>query len=188
MAKPYIPRDGNRRDNPKNMQNQIAANERIRVPQVRLISSDGTNVGVVGTREALFQAQQQGLDLVVINNQANPVVAKILDLNKWLYEQKLAEKERARKSRESEIQLKEVQLRPVTDEHDISIKARNAAGFLKDNCKVKVVIKFRGREMAYQSLGFDVMHRFLAAVGEHRLEKEPILQGNSISTILLPPK
>lgn len=185
MAKPVYNRD---RRAPTVNNNQALANERIRAPQVRLITPDGTNVGVVNTRDALHRAQQEGLDLVVINNAANPVVAKILDLNKWLYEQKKAEKERARKSRESEIVMKEVQLRPVTDEHDISIKARNAAGFLKDNCKVKVVIKFRGREMAYQSLGFDVMQRFLAAVGEHRLEKDPTMQGNSISTILLPPK
>jgi translation initiation factor IF-3 len=114
------------------------------------------------------------------------MIAKIVDLNKYLYEQKKAAKERARKNRENEIHIKEVQLRPVTDEHDIEIKARNARSFLDDSCKVKVVIKFRGREMAYRELGVEVMNRFLAAVGEHKLEREPIMQGNSIQALLMP--
>jgi translation initiation factor IF-3 len=166
---------------------QTLANERIRTAQVRLILQDGTNLGVVNTREALARAQKEGMDLVAINTQASPLVAKILDLNKWLYEEKKAAKERARKSRENEIVVKEVQLRPVTDDHDIAIKARNTQGFLADNCKVKVVVKFRGREMAYQSLGHDVIKRFLSAVGEHRLEREPSMDGRAITALLLPP-
>lgn len=169
------------------MNQQTLANDRIRAPQVRLILQDGTNLGVVATREALARARQEGMDLVAINTQATPLVAKILDLNKWLYEEKKAAKERARKSRENEIVVKEVQLRPVTDDHDIAIKARNTQGFLADNCKVKVVVKFRGREMAYQTLGHDVIKRFLAAVGDHRLEREPTMDGRAITTMLLPP-
>ena len=166
---------------------QTLANERIRVPQVRLINQHGSNLGVINTRDALAQARKEGLDLVAINSQASPMIVKILDLNKFLYQQKREEKERARKSRESEIVVKEVQLRPVTDEHDISIKARNARGFLDANCRVRVVIKFRGREMAFANLGFEVMSRFLQAVGEHRVEREPVLMGKSITVMLLPP-
>lgn len=188
MAKAPYTGNMRNRDTRREIANLPPINERIRLPQVRLIVETGDNIGVVNTRDALSRAQQAGLDLVVINQQAQPPVAKILDYNKWSYEQKLAEKERARKSRESQVQLKEVQLRPVTDEHDIEIKARNATGFLQENCKVKVVIKFRGREMAYKSLGYEVMNKFLTAVGEHRLEREPAMQGNSISVILLPPK
>lgn len=162
------------------------ANEKIRAPQVRLIMPDGTNRGVINTRDALFEARRVGLDLVAINPQANPMVVKILDLNKWLYEEKKAAKERARKSRESEIIMKEIQLRPVTDEHDIGIKARNARTFLDDNCKVKVVVKFRGREMAFRDLGFEVLNKFLTEVGEHRLERQPAMQGNSITIMMLP--
>ncbi len=168
--------------------NQALANERIRVPQVRLINSEGENLGVWNTREALAKARQQGLDLVAINPQAQPMVTKIVDLGKWLYDQKRAEKERLRKSRESEVQIKEIQLRPVTDEHDLQIKARNAREFLADNCKVKVVIKFRGRENAHKELGHVVMQRFLTAVGDHKQENPPSQQGNQIWALLMPVK
>lgn len=164
----------------------VLANDRIRAPQVRLITHDGQNLGVILTRDAQARARNEGMDLVIINAQSQPMVAKIVDLNKWLYEQKQAEKERAKRNRESEIVMKEVQLRPVTDEHDIAIKARNTRGWLTSNCKVKVVVKFRGREMSHKSLGHDVMRTFLATVGEHRLEREPVLQGNSITAMLLP--
>jgi translation initiation factor IF-3 len=160
------------------------ANERIRAPQVRLIDDTGDNQ-VINTRDALHKARSQGLDLVVINNQAQPWVVKILDLNKWLYEQKRAEKARLKKSRENEIVIKEVQMRPVTDDHDVGIKARMARGFLDDGCKVKVVIKFRGREMAHRDLGEQVMHKFLAQVGEHRQERPPAHQGNTYSVMLM---
>ena len=188
MAKiPYSNHIPNKKDQPSTMAlEQTLANERIRSPQVRLILQDGSNLGVVATRDALNRAKLEGMDLVAINTQAQPMIAKIVDLNKHLYEQKKAAKERARKNRENEIHVKEVQLRPVTDEHDIEIKARNARGFLDDNCKVKVVIKFRGREMAYRELGVEVMNRFLAAVGEHKLEREPNMQGNSIQAMLMP--
>ena len=188
MAKiPYSNHIPNKKDQASTMAlEQTLANERIRSPQVRLILQDGSNLGVVATRDALNRAKLEGMDLVAINTQAQPMIAKIVDLNKHLYEQKKAAKERARKNRENEVHIKEVQLRPVTDEHDIEIKARNARGFLDDNCKVKVVIKFRGREMAYRELGVNVMHRFLAAVGEHKLEREPNMQGNSIQALLMP--
>jgi translation initiation factor IF-3 len=177
----------NNKDSKQNMRDSTTlANDRIRVPQVRLITEDGTNLGVVNTRDALARAHNQGLDLVAINTQAQPMVAKILDLNKHLYELKKAAKERAKQSRENQVVLKEVQLRPVTDEHDIHIKARNARGFLDDGCKVKVVVKFRGREMAYRELGMSVINNFLQAVGDHKLEREPTIQGNSIHALLMP--
>jgi translation initiation factor IF-3 len=166
----------------------MLANERIRSPEVRLINAEGTNVGVVKTKDALFQAQRAGLDLVVINQQSQPWVVKILDLNKHLYAQKLAAKERARKSRESEVQMKEIQLRPVTDTHDIGVKASKAREFLADNCRIKLVIKFRGREMAFTKLGFGVIDEFVSQVGNFKYEKEPSLQGNSITAILVPNK
>ena len=161
-------------------------NHAIKAPQVRLIQGNGENVGVINTRDALDQAFKDGLDLVVINADSKPMVVKILDYKKYLYEQKVAAKERARKSRESEVITKEVQLRPVTDSHDIEIKARNARGFLDDNCKVKVVIKFRGREMAFRDLGFEVLNKFLAQVGDHKLERDPTMNGNTILAILMP--
>lgn len=188
MTKSLYSHTINQRKDQKNTMalDQTLANDRIRAPQVRLILQDGSNIGVVPTRDALARAQQEGMDLVAINTEAQPLIAKILDLNKYLYEQKKAAKERARKNRENEVHIKEVQLRPVTDEHDIEIKARNTRGFLDENCKVKVVIKFRGREMAYRELGLGVMNKFLAAVGDHRLENEPTIRGNSIQAMLMP--
>lgn len=188
MAKPVYNNTIHKRKDQQNTMalDQTLANDRIRAPQVRLILQDGSNIGVVPTRDALARARQEGMDLVAINTEAQPLIAKILDLNKYVYEQKKAAKERARKNRENEVHIKEVQLRPVTDEHDIAIKARNARGFLDENCKVKVVIKFRGREMAYRDLGLVVMNKFLVAVGEHRLENEPTIRGNSIQAMLMP--
>jgi len=177
------------KESTKHMQvSNTLANERIRAPQVRLIDQQGENQGVINTRDALYRARQEGLDLVVINSQTQPWVVKICNLNKWLYEQKRAEKAKAKKSRESEIVLKEVQLRPVTDDHDIQIKARNARNFLQDNCRVKVVIKFKGREQAHRVLGEAVMTKFLAEVGDHRQEHAPAHQGNTYSVMLLPVK
>jgi translation initiation factor IF-3 len=169
------------------MQDQMTlANEQIRSPQVRLIGDDGANLGVIPTREAQRQAYQVGLDLVVINPQSDPMVAKILDLGRYLYDMKREAKERARRSRESEILIKEIQLRPVTDTHDIEIKAKNARGFLAEGNKVKVIIKFRGREMSHTQLGFEAIQNFLAAVGPHRFEREPSMMGKSILAILIP--
>lgn len=166
--------------------NMTIANERIRATQVRLIMPDGTNRGIINTRDALMEARKAGLDLVAINPQAQPMVVKIVDLNKYLYEEKRAAKERARKSRESEVTIKEVQLRPVTDVHDIQVKARNTRGWLDSGHKVKVVIKFRGREMNYRELGMGVLNQFLTAVGDHKCEREPQNQGNQLWVMLMP--
>lgn len=179
----------NRKEDTKHMSiSNALANERIRAPQVRLVDDTGENHGVIATRDALQKARQQGLDLVVINNQSSPWIVKILDLNKWLYEQKRAEKARLKKSRENEVHIKEVQMRPVTDDHDVGIKAKLARGFLDDNCKVKVVIKFRGREMAHRDIGEAVMSKFLNLVGEHRQERPPAHMGNTYSVMLMPVK
>lgn len=178
--------NGHNNKEPKSHMNNniMLANERIRAPQVRLIGNDGTNYGVVNTRDALYQAQKAGLDLVAINEQVSPMVVKILDLNKYVYEQKKAAKERARKSRENEIVTKEIQLRPVTDYHDIEIKAKHAREFLDNNCKVRIVIKFRGREMSFTNRGFEVVNLFLEKVGAYKAERAPMLQGTSIIAII----
>lgn len=190
MAKiPYTNNNQTKKEKTNSMSNEITlANERIRDVQVRLIAEDGSNVGVVNTRDALYQARKSGLDLVAINQQVSPIVVKILDLNKYLYDQKRAAKERAKKSRESTIVTKEIQLRPVTDTHDVSVKAKRATEFLADNCKVKIIIKFRGREMAFTKLGFEIINQFLEIVGTYKFDVDPRLQGNSITTIISPLK
>ena len=164
------------------------ANEEIRASQVRLIDFNSQNLGIFPTRDALNKARNAGFDLIVINETAVPVVAKMLDLKKYLYEAKLAEKERARKSRENTVHVKQINLRPVTDQHDISVKAKKAVAFLEDGCKVQISIKFRGRELSFTQRGFEVISKFLDLVGNYKLEKEPVLSGNAIMALLVQSK
>jgi translation initiation factor IF-3 len=166
---------------------EYLANRWIKSPSVRLIDEDGINQGVVPTRAALERAQSVGLDLVTISKDADPPVVKICDLGKFIYEQKKSRKEQEKKNRENVILVKEIQLRPSIDDHDLMVKQRNARGFLDDNHKVKVVMKFRGREIAFARNGFSLIDKFLAGVGDHKIEKSPSLAGNTIMLILAPP-
>jgi translation initiation factor IF-3 len=163
----------------------VMANENIRSATVRLVQETGS--GIMPTRDALNLAVSQGLDLVAVMPDVQPPVVKIIDLGKYLYEQKQHAKEQARKNRENAVVVKEIQLRPVTDHHDIEIKARAAKAFLEDKCRVRVVVKFRGREMSHTNIGYDIIREFLSNVGEHTLEREPLLQGKAISCLVLPP-
>ena len=166
----------------------LVYNEAIRYPQVRLLDVDGNQVGLVSSREALAQARVEGLDLIEINKAANPPVVRIVDLNKWVYKLKQEQKQKEKKARENTIVIKEIQLRPVTNTHDIEVKQGHAREFLADNNKVKVVIKFRGREMTFRELGFEVMHRFISGLDAYKLEKSPEMVGRSISAVLAPAK
>lgn len=148
-----------------------AVNGNIRSKEVRLVDAQGNQVGVVGIQDALNRARQEGLDLVAINPKAQPPVCKILDFGKFKFDQSKREKEAARAQRESRVDVKEVQLRPVIDQHDLQTKARKAEQFLKAGDKVKVVLKFRGREISHSELGRKVMEQFLSLVGDHKLER-----------------
>ena len=180
-------RSGNRRPVDP-IKSALVYNEAIRYPQVRLLDADGNQVGLVSSREALAQARVEGLDLIEINKAANPPVVRIVDLNKWVYKLKQEQKQKEKKARENTIVIKEIQLRPVTDKHDIEVKQGHAREFLADNNKVKVVIKFRGREMTFRELGFEVMARFINGLDAYKLEKSPEMVGRSISAILAPAK
>lgn len=166
----------------------LVYNDAIRHPQVRLLDIDGNQVGLVSSREALTQARNEGLDLIEINRSANPPVVRIVDLNKWVYKLKQEQKLKEKKARENTIVIKEIQLRPVTDKHDIAVKQEHAREFLADNNKVKVVIKFRGREMTFRELGFEVMEKFIKGLDAYKVEKSPEMIGRSISAILAPAK
>jgi translation initiation factor IF-3 len=183
------------RNNPRNRRpvdpllEQFPANNAIRSPQVRLIGADGSNLGVVDTRTALWQARNSELDLVCISADAQPPVAKILDYGRFLYDHKRAAKLAARKSRESQIIIKEIQLRPVTDQHDIATKLGHAREWLEDqHTKIKVVIKFRGREMSFRERGFVVMRSFIDGLAGCKIEREPSMSGNQITAMLAPGK
>lgn len=147
------------------------ANGDIRGKEVRLIAEDGSQIGVISLNDAMNRAKSAGLDLVAINPKSSPPVCKILDLGKFKFEQRKREKEVAKAARESRVDVKEIQLRPVIDQHDLKTKARKAEQFLKDGDKVKVVLKFRGREISHSELGRKVMEEFLVLIGDHKLER-----------------
>jgi len=160
-------------------------NEEIRDKEVRLIDTDGTMIGIMSAKEAQKIANSKNLDLVKIAPQANPPVCKIMDYGKYMYE--LARKEKEAKKNQKIISVKEVWIKPKIEEHDFNFKARNAYKFLKDGDKVKVSVRFRGRELNYTSLGEEVLGKFAEAVKEVGVvEKKPKLEGKSMIMIINP--
>ncbi|WP_368660934.1 translation initiation factor IF-3 [Paracoccus sp. (in: a-proteobacteria)] len=160
-------------------------NERIRVAEIRLIGPEGENVGVVSPARGLEMAIEAGLDLVEISPNATPPVCKIMDLGKFKYEQQKREAE-ARKKQKI-IEIKEVKFRPGTDTHDYEVKMRNVMRFLEDGDKVKVTLRFRGREMAHQDLGVDLLNRVKDDVGEAgKVESMPKLEGRQMVMMIAP--
>lgn len=170
------------------MQEQHPSNEMIRVPRIRLIDGNGDNRGVMETRAALALARQEDLDLVVINQASDPPIAKIIDYSKFLYQAKRAKKEQERKSRENQIVVKEIQLRPVTGQHDIDVKLRHAKEWLNDSNRIKIVMKFKGREHSHTSLGMEVMRGFIERLGDCKVEQQPEMQGRNMVALVSPSK
>jgi translation initiation factor IF-3 len=160
-------------------------NDAIKVPQVRLIDAEGENVGVVGIRDALHQAEDAGLDLVEISPNADPPVCKILDYGKFKYENQ--KKKNEAKKRQKVIEVKEIKLRPNIDEHDYVVKMRNCERFLTDGDKVKVTLRFRGREMAHQDLGMKVLARVRDDMAElAKVEQLPKMEGRQMIMVMAP--
>ncbi|MGR3361950.1 MAG: translation initiation factor IF-3 [Paracoccus sp. (in: a-proteobacteria)] len=160
-------------------------NERIRVAEIRLIGPEGENVGVVSPSVGLDMARESGLDLVEISPNATPPVCKVMDLGKFKYEQQKREAE-ARKKQKI-IDIKEVKFRPGTDTHDYDVKMRNVMKFLEGGDKVKVTLRFRGREMAHQDLGLDLLNRVRDDVGEAgKVEAMPKLEGRQMVMMIAP--
>lgn len=165
----------------------LVKNEKIQSKFVKLIDNEKM-VGNIALHEALSRARARGLDLVLItegSNGENPV-CKILDADSYRYEKSKQEKIQAKRQRELTVETKEIQLRPVTDQNDINVKARNAKKFLDNGDKVRVILKFKGREKTHKEQGYAVMHRFLATLGEHKIEKSLSDSGNDLSVILAP--
>jgi translation initiation factor IF-3 len=167
------------------IKDQHAANYMIRQLKVRLIDSEGNNLGVKITKEALVMAQNEMLDLVLINSSTEPPVARICDYTKFIYETKRSMKEHDRKLRENAIHVKEIQLRPNITTHDLDVKLRHAKEWLDDNCKVKIVFKFRGRELAYKNKGFDILNGFVEKL-DCKIEKAPDMANNTIIAMVAP--
>jgi translation initiation factor IF-3 len=177
-------KSSNRFDKSKNtLEYENIANKWIKSTQVRLLKEDGGSE-IIDTKTAMDLAQQQGLDLITVSKDASPPVCRIYDLGKYAYEQKKIKKEQERKNRENAIVIKEIQLRPGIGDHDLLVKQRRANEFLGEGNKVKIVVKFRGRENAHTGMGFDLLTRFTTGLIEHRCEKDPMLSGNTITTML----
>lgn len=160
-------------------------NEEIRDKEVRLIDADGSMLGIMTAKDAQKLASSKNLDLVKIAPQAAPPVCKIMDYGKYMFE--LAKKEKEARKNQKIISLKEVRLSPTIEDHDFSFKVKNAHKFLKDGDKVKVSIKFRGREMNYTKIGEEVLTKFAEAVKDAgTVEKKPKLEGKNMIMILNP--
>ncbi|MEX0969428.1 MAG: translation initiation factor IF-3 [Paracoccaceae bacterium] len=162
-------------------------NDRIRAAEIRLIGADGENAGVVTPYVAMEMAQEAGLDLVEISPNANPPVCKIMDFGKFKYEQQKKEAE-ARKNQHI-IEIKEVKFRPNTDTHDYDVKMRSVEKFLGNGDKVKVTLRFRGREMAHLELGRKLLERVAADTVEiGKVEAMPRLEGRQMVMMINPAK
>ena len=160
-------------------------NERIRAPEIRLIGADGENVGVVTPARAMAMAEEAGLDLVEISPNAEPPVCKIMDFGKFKYENQKREAE-ARKKQKI-IEIKEIKFRPGTDDHDYDVKMRAVLKFLGEGDKVKVTLRFRGREMAHQDLGLALLNRVAGDVTEAgKIESMPKLEGKQMVMMIGP--
>jgi translation initiation factor IF-3 len=157
----------------------------IRVREVRLISADGSQAGVVSTDQAMAQARDTGLDLVEVSPMARPPVCKILDYGKFKFEQEKRIKESKRKQKLGK--LKEIRMQPKIEIHDLQFKARQVRQFLEEGNKVKVTIRFRGRELAHTEIGRDVLGRILEMLVESAvLERRPQMEGRFMSMFLSP--
>ena len=162
-------------------------NEEIREKEVRLIGADGEALGMMSSAAALKMAYERDLDLVLIAPQATPPVCRIMDYGKYRFDREKKEKEA--KKKQQVVELKEVQLSCRIETHDFETKARNAVKFLTAGNKVRVVLRFKGREMTHQELGRDVLTRFEAAVAPVGVvEKKPVLDGRLMTMIVVPAK
>ncbi|MCC5024496.1 MAG: translation initiation factor IF-3 [Candidatus Synoicihabitans palmerolidicus] len=161
----------------------IRRNSRIRVPQIRVISPEGKQLGVMQTDKALSLAQQFNFDLVEVASQASPPVCRIMDFGKYVYE----EQKKSSNSKVTASKIKEVELSPRIDDHDLITKLRHAEEFLNEGSKVKMRLKFRGREMAHTGIGFQVMVRAIEEIsGMGHADGEPKLNGRQINVMITP--
>ena len=160
-------------------------NRDIRIREVMLIDADGQNKGVVQTFDAIKMAEEQGLDLVEVAPQAQPPVCKIMDYGKFRFEEQ--KKAAAARKNQKVVEIKEIKLRPGIDDHDYDVKMRAMKGFFEEGNKVKVTLRYRGREMAHQDLGMKVLNRVKAETATiAKVESEPSMEGRQMIMVLAP--
>lgn len=162
-------------------------NEQIRDKEIRLIGQNGEQLGIMSSRDAQALANEKNLDLVKISPNANPPVCKIMDYGKYKYEASKKEKEARKKQKV--VVLKEIRLRPSIEDNDLKTKAKNAAKFLEAGDKVKVAVRFRGRELGHKEIGYQVIKTFVELVGDAGTpDKDPKFEGNNLVLTLEPKK
>ncbi|MBT3146666.1 translation initiation factor IF-3 [Neptunomonas phycophila] len=177
-----------KRDNKRGARrdNRAPINENIKAHELRLIDADGGQVGVVSLNQALDMAQEAELDLVQISD-SDPIVCKLMDYGKFQYEKKKQDAEA--KKKQHQIQVKEMKFRPGTDEGDYQVKLRNLMRFLEAGDKAKVTLRFRGREMAHQELGMQLMNRIEADLEEYgSVEQRAKMEGRQMIMVIAPKK
>lgn len=167
---------------------ELLINEQIRSEKVRLIGNDGEQIGIVSGKEANEMALEKRLDLVMISPKAKPPVCKIMDYGKYRYEK--IKKEKEAKKNQSKVVIKEIRFSPRTQQHDLDIKARQAIDFLKDDKKVKIRVRFRGREVAYKDSAMEKVNNFIDTLTEEygKLDKRPKFANRNITAIVVPKK
>jgi translation initiation factor IF-3 len=164
---------------------ELRINGEIRVREVRLIDGEGNQKGIVAITDALEMARESGMDLVEVAPQANPPVCKILDYGKFRFEQEKRVKESRKKQKL--IKIKEIRMQPKIEKHDLDIKSKHVKEFLDEGNKVKVTVRFRGRELAHTELGKKVLEELLLRIeGEYVLEKPASMEGRFMSLVLAP--
>ena len=172
-----------------NKEKDLFINEQIRAKEVMVIGPNGEQLGIKNIKDALTLATYAGFDLVLINQNGNPPVCKIMDYNKFKYENKKKEKENMKKQRETNLELKEYRLSVSIDVHDFNTRVNQAIKYLEKGHRVKASIRFKGREMAHTDLGKQVLVRFSEALNEvSEIEQKPLLDGRNMTMILMPKK
>ena len=165
--------------------NDLMINEEIRDREVRVVDQNGEQLGVMSSRDALALAEQRQLDLVKIAPQARPPVCKLMDYGKYRFEQ--SKKEREFRKNQKVITVKEVRLSATIEDHDVDVKFKNAVKFLKDGNKVKVTIRFRGRQITHSEIGRQVMTEFAERIKEYgTVDKPPMIEGRNMSMFISP--
>jgi len=172
-----------------NKEKELYVNEQIRAKEVMVIGPNGEQLGIKNIKDALTLASYAGFDLVLISPNANPQVCKIMDYNKYKYESKKKQKENIKKQRESNLEVKEYRLSVTIDVHDFDTKVRNSSKYLEKGHKVKVAVRFKGRELAHPELGRDVLIRFADKVKDIAdVDEQPKLEGRFMTMMLIPKK
>lgn len=173
------------RDEEVSIATELRVNDRIRASEVRVVAPDGTQVGIKKVEEALWLANELGLDLVEVAPDARPPVCRLMDYGKWKYEQSV--KARESRKKQTKTVIKEVKLRPKIDSHDFEVKRRRAERFLNDNDKVKVTLMFRGREITHPEIGDRLLKKMASELeGYGVVENPPKLEGRNMTMVIAP--